>query len=121
MSAVSVPPAFQPPPRLLMGPGPSDVAPSVLKAMSLPLVGHLDPTFVKLMEEIKVMLRVVFQTQNAMTFPVSGTGSAGILPAYRAITPDGDSRPLFQRTGSIHSIVFAKRNFRKGVAPLALD
>ncbi len=73
MSATFIPPAFQPPPRLLMGPGPSDVAPSVLKSMALPLVGHLDPTFVKLMEEIKAMLRTVFQTQNAMTFPISGT------------------------------------------------
>lgn len=61
-----------------MGPGPSNVAPSVLQAMSRPLVGHLDPTFVKMMEEIKTMLRAVFQTRNEMTFPVSGTGSAGM-------------------------------------------
>ena len=61
-----------------MGPGPSDVAPSVLRAMSQPLVGHLDPVFVKMMEEIKAMLRVVFQTSNDLTFPVSGTGSAGM-------------------------------------------
>lgn len=61
-----------------MGPGPSDVAPTVLQAMSQPLVGHLDPVFVKMMEEIKVMLREVMQTRNEMTFPVSGTGSAGM-------------------------------------------
>jgi len=61
-----------------MGPGPSNVAPSVLQAMSRPLVGHLDPAFVQMMEEIKGMLRAVFQTQNEMTFPVSGTGSAGM-------------------------------------------
>ena len=61
-----------------MGPGPSNVAPSVLKAMSLPLLGHLDPAFVKMMDEIKAMLRVVFQTKNDLTFPVSGTGSAGM-------------------------------------------
>jgi alanine-glyoxylate transaminase/serine-glyoxylate transaminase/serine-pyruvate transaminase len=73
-----IPIEFNPPPRLLMGPGPSDVAPSVLQAMSRPLVGHLDPVFVKMMEEIKAMLRHVFQTQNDMTFPVSGTGSAGM-------------------------------------------
>src|SRR5215475_3359859 len=71
-------PVFQPPLRLLMGPGPSDVAPSVLKAMSRPLLGHLDPVFVKMMEEIKTMLRQVFLTRNDMTFPVSGTGSAGM-------------------------------------------
>ena len=61
-----------------MGPGPSDVAPSVLQAMSAPLLGHLDPVFVNMMEEIKVMLRRVFLTKNEMTFPVSGTGSAGM-------------------------------------------
>ena len=75
---MTVPEKFVSPPRLLMGPGPSDVAPSVLQAMSQPLVGHLDPVFVKMMEEIKAMLRVVFETTNAMTFPVSGTGSAGM-------------------------------------------
>src|SRR4026209_1905443 len=69
---------FVPPERSLMGPGPSDVAPSVLKAMSLPLLGHLDPVFVKMMDEIKDMLRQVFLTRNEMTFPVSGTGSAGM-------------------------------------------
>ena len=71
-------PAFTPPPRLLMGPGPSEVAPSVLKAMSAPLLGHLDPVFVKMMDEIKAMLRQVFLTKNEMSFPISGTGSAGM-------------------------------------------
>src|SRR6267142_6997179 len=75
---MQIPDAFVAPPRLLMGPGPSDVAPSVLKAMSQPLVGHLDPVFVNMMEEIKTMLRAVFQTKNEMTFPISGTGSAGM-------------------------------------------
>ena len=61
-----------------MGPGPSNVSPSVLASMSRPLVGHLDPAFVKLMEEIKGMLRAIFLTANEMTFPISGTGSAGM-------------------------------------------
>jgi len=74
----TLPAEFIPPVRRLMGPGPSDVAPSVLNAMARPLVGHLDPAFVKMMEEIKAMLRVVFQTQNDLTFPISGTGSAGM-------------------------------------------
>jgi alanine-glyoxylate transaminase/serine-glyoxylate transaminase/serine-pyruvate transaminase len=78
MPAMQTPVAFIPPPRLLMGPGPSDVAPSVLRAMAQPLVGHMDPVFVSMMEEIKGMLRQVFQTKNDMTFPVSGTGSAGM-------------------------------------------
>ena len=69
---------FYPPQRLLLGPGPSNVAPSVLKALAMPLIGHLDPAFLKLMEELKTMLRQVFLTRNEMTFPVSGTGSAGM-------------------------------------------
>ena len=82
--------AFQPPPRLLMGPGPSNVAPSVLEALSRPLVGHLDPAFVKMMEEIKTMLRRVFLTQNEMTFPVSGTGSAGMEFCLVNLVEPGD-------------------------------
>ena len=77
-SDMHVPAVFNPPSRLLLGPGPSNVSPSVLRAMSLPLVGHLDPVFVKMMEEIKAMLRAVFLTKNDMTFPISGTGSAGM-------------------------------------------
>lgn len=87
---MEIPKAFEPPPRLLMGPGPSDVAPSVLKAMSRPLVGHLDPAFVKLMEEIKAMLREVFVTRNEMTFPVSGTGSAGMEFCFVNLIEPGD-------------------------------
>src|SRR5437763_1631289 len=87
---MQIPAAFQPPPRLLVGPGPSDVAPSVLKAMSARLVGHLDPTFVKMMEEIKAMLRLVFLTKNEMTFPVSGTGSAGMEFCFVNLIEPGD-------------------------------
>src|SRR5688572_26406549 len=87
---MQIPAVFQPPPRLLMGPGPSDVAPSVLKAMSAPLIGHLDPVFVKMMEEIKLMLRAVFQTQNEITFPVSGTGSAGMEFCFVNLIEPGD-------------------------------
>lgn len=82
--------AFSPPQRLLMGPGPSNVAPSVLQAMSAPLVGHLDPVFVKMMEEIKGMLREVFQTKNEITFPVSGTGSAGMEFCFVNLIEPGD-------------------------------
>jgi alanine-glyoxylate transaminase/serine-glyoxylate transaminase/serine-pyruvate transaminase len=83
-------PAFQPPTRLLMGPGPSNVAPSVLRAMSAPLLGHLDPLFIKMMEEIKTMLRHVFLTTNEMTFPVSGTGSAGMEFCFANLIEPGD-------------------------------
>src|SRR5215213_6302863 len=89
-SPMQIPEKFVAPPRLLMGPGPSDVAPSVLRAMSQPLVGHLDPVFVKMMEEIKTMLRAVFQTKNEMTFPVSGTGSAGMEFCFVNLIEPGD-------------------------------
>src|SRR5580700_10218420 len=82
--------AFQPPIRLLMGPGPSQAAASVLHAMSQPLVGHLDPAFIQLMEEIKGMLRDVFQTSNEITFPVSGTGSAGMEFCFANLIEPGD-------------------------------
>jgi len=73
-----------------MGPGPSNVAPAVLKAMSAAVVGHLDPVFVAMMEEIKSMLRRVFQTANEMTFPVSGTGSAGMEFCFVNLLEPGD-------------------------------
>jgi alanine-glyoxylate transaminase/serine-glyoxylate transaminase/serine-pyruvate transaminase len=87
---MQVPAQFNPPERLLMGPGPSNVAPSVLRAMSLPVLGHLDPLFVKMMDEIKAMLREVFLTKNEMTFPVSGTGSAGMEFCFVNLIEPGD-------------------------------
>lgn len=88
--AHSVPPRFAPPERLLLGPGPSNVAPPVLTAMSRRLIGHLDPGFIGMMEEIKRMLRETFRTENAMTFPVSGTGSAGMEFCFVNLIEPGD-------------------------------
>lgn len=73
-----------------MGPGPSNVSAEVLQSMSQPLVGHLDPVFVKMMEELKTMLRAVFLTRNEMTFPVSGTGSAGMEFCFVNLIEPGD-------------------------------
>jgi alanine-glyoxylate transaminase/serine-glyoxylate transaminase/serine-pyruvate transaminase len=70
------------PERILMGPGPSDVAPSVLRAMASPLLGHLDPVFMTIMNEIMAQLRDVFATENKLTMPMSGTGSAGMETAF---------------------------------------
>lgn len=66
------------PPRLLLGPGPSNAHPRVLQAAGAPLVGHLDPAFVKLMDEVKELLRYTLQTDNEITIPISGTGSAAM-------------------------------------------
>jgi alanine-glyoxylate transaminase / serine-glyoxylate transaminase / serine-pyruvate transaminase len=68
-------------PRILLGPGPSCVHPRVLQALSNPMIGHLDPQFVALMNEEQAMLRRLFQTQNTLTIPVSGTGSAAMEAA----------------------------------------
>jgi len=70
--------SFNPPKRILMGPGPSNVNPRVLEAMSRPTIGHLDPKFITLMDELKELLRYAFRTKNSLTFPVSGPGSVGM-------------------------------------------
>jgi alanine-glyoxylate transaminase/serine-glyoxylate transaminase/serine-pyruvate transaminase len=81
---------LRPSPRILMGPGPSDVHPRVLRAMATPLVGHLDPEFLSLMNETQELLRYVFQTQNPLTFAVSGTGSAGMETCVVNLIEPGD-------------------------------
>jgi alanine-glyoxylate transaminase/serine-glyoxylate transaminase/serine-pyruvate transaminase len=87
---MTTPEVFHLPSRLLLGPGPSMAAPSVLEALSRPLIGHLDPAFVEMMEQIKAMLRAVFRTENRMTFPVSGTGSAGMEFCFVNLIEPGD-------------------------------
>ncbi|MFB6302313.1 MAG: alanine--glyoxylate aminotransferase family protein [Haloferacaceae archaeon] len=78
-----------PPDRTLMGPGPSAVHPRVLRAMSTPLVGHLDPAFVEVMDEVQELLRYVFRTDNRWTLPISGTGSAAMEAAIgNLVEPD---------------------------------
>ena len=77
-------------PRILMGPGPSDVDPRVLRAMATPLVGHLDPEFLEIMNESMDMLRRLFQTNNTLTIPISATGSAGMEAAFCNVIEDGD-------------------------------
>ncbi len=70
--------SFHPPQRTLMGPGPTEIHPRVLTTMSQPAIGYLDPVFVEMMEELKSLLRYVYQTDNQLTFPVSGPGSVGM-------------------------------------------
>lgn len=75
---------------MLMGPGPSDVPPRVLRAMSAPVVGHLDPTFLALMDDIKLLLQTVFKTKNDLTMAISGTGSAGMETLFVNLIEPGD-------------------------------
>ncbi len=82
--------SFHPPQRTLMGPGPSEINPRVMAAMSLPAIGYLDPVFVEMMEELKSLLRYVYQTGNALTFPVSGPGSVGMEYCFVNMVAPGD-------------------------------
>ncbi|WP_029133161.1 alanine--glyoxylate aminotransferase family protein [Sedimenticola selenatireducens] len=81
---------FNPPVRTLMGPGPSDVHPRILEAMSRPTIGHLDPAFIQMMEEVKTLLQYAFQTKNELTMPVSAPGSAGMETCFANLVEPGD-------------------------------
>lgn len=82
--------SFHPPLRTLMGPGPSDVNPRILEALSRPTIGHLDPAFIQIMDEIKNLLQYAFQTSNELTMPVSAPGSAGMETAFANLLEPGD-------------------------------
>ncbi|MCB1005738.1 MAG: alanine--glyoxylate aminotransferase family protein, partial [Acidimicrobiales bacterium] len=77
--------------RVLMGPGPCNPYPEVIEAMGRPLLGHLDPEFLALLDETNERLRTVFRTTNPLTFPVSGTGSAGMEAAFVNVVRPGDA------------------------------
>ena len=82
--------SFHPPQRTLMGPGPSDVNPRVLAAMARPIIGHLDPEFIRMMDEVKELLQYAFQTTNPVTFPISAPGSAGMECCFANLVEPGD-------------------------------
>ena len=82
--------SFFPPQRTLMGPGPSDVSSRVLGALARPTIGHLDPLFVQLMDETKSLLQFAFQTNNALTLPISAPGSAGMEACFVNLVSPGD-------------------------------
>ncbi len=87
---LSLYPELDVPPRVLLGPGPSTADPRVLKAMATPLVGHLDPRFLELMDRTQDLLRYVFETDNPLTIPMSGTGTAAMETAVANIVEPGD-------------------------------
>jgi alanine-glyoxylate transaminase / serine-glyoxylate transaminase / serine-pyruvate transaminase len=82
---------LNPTPRFLMGPGPSDVNPRVLRAMASPLIGHLDPQFIQIMDEVMEMTRQLFQTKNQVTSVISATGSAGMETCLVNLLEPGDT------------------------------
>src|SRR3990170_3072721 len=81
---------LKPPERILMGPGPSNVHYRVYRALTTPIIGHLDPDFMKIMDDICEMLRFVFQTKNKLTIPISGTGSSGMEASFVNVLEPGD-------------------------------
>jgi len=83
--------SFHPPKRILMGPGPSDVDPRISLALARPTIGHLDPEFIRLMDEIKELLQFAFQTSNELTLPISAPGSAGMEACFVNLIEPGDS------------------------------
>lgn len=82
--------SFHPPQRTLLGPGPSDIHPRTIAAMGQPVVGYLDPIFVEMMDELKTLLRYVYKTENALTFPASGPGSVGMESCFVNLVEPGD-------------------------------
>lgn len=78
------------PSRILMGPGPSDVHPRVLQAMATPMIGHMDPEFMKIMDDVMRLLRYVFETENELTVAMSGTGSSGMETVFVNLLDPGD-------------------------------
>ncbi|MGI6226318.1 MAG: pyridoxal-phosphate-dependent aminotransferase family protein, partial [Peptococcales bacterium] len=81
---------LKPSERILMGPGPSNVDPRVLRAMSAPILGHLDPEFLEIMNDTMELLRYVFQTKNQLTMAMPGTGSAGMETVLANLIEEGD-------------------------------
>jgi len=88
---MSAAPKANPPIRTLLGPGPSPVSPRVLQALSLPVIGHLDPKFLEIMDQSMAMLREIFQTKNRLALPMSGTGSAGMETCFVNLVEPGDA------------------------------
>ena len=82
--------SFHPPVRTLLGPGPSDVSPRVLAALARPTIGHLDPAFISMMDEVKSLLQYAFQTRNELTMPVSAPGSAGMEACFVNLVEPSD-------------------------------
>ncbi|OQS36019.1 alanine--glyoxylate aminotransferase [Chromobacterium haemolyticum] len=111
--------AFLPPRRILMGPGPSDVYPEVLAAQARPTVGHLDPLFVGMMDEVKSLLQYTFQTANPMTVALSAPGSAGMEACFVNLVEPGE-KVIVCRNG-----VFGERMrqnvVRLGAVPVLVD
>lgn len=124
--------SFNPVDRILMGPGPANVHPKVLEALSKPTLGHLDPQFIQLMEEIKSLLRYTFKTNNEHTFVISGPGSLGMEASLVNMIEEGDKiivcvggyfsnrmAQIAEKVGG--NVVLVKENWGRAIDPQKLD
>ncbi len=111
--------SFQPPVRTLMGPGPSDIHPRVLAAMGRPTIGHLDPAFIRMMEETKAMLQYAFQTQNAFTLPISAPASAGMETCFVNLVEPGDK--VIVCINGVFGLRMKENIERSGGVPVVLE
>jgi len=124
--------SFAPPLRTLMGPGPSHVHQRVLEAMARPTIGHLDPEFIRLMDEIKSYLQTLFRTQNDLTLPVSAPGSAGQESCMVNLLESGDKcvicingvfgerlTAMAERAGA--TVITVRQTWGQAVDPQALE
>src|SRR5258705_12947840 len=123
---------FDPPKRILLGPGPSPVDDRVLSAMAAPVLGHLDPLFLQCMDDVQSLLRYVFETENRVTIPISATGSAGMEAALVNVIEPGDEvvvcingvfgarmRDIVERAGGKAVVVEAK--WGEAINPRAIE
>jgi len=111
--------SFHPPRRTLMGPGPSDINPRVTAALAKDTLGHLDPQFIVLMDQIKEMLQYAFQTKNTMTFPVSAPGSAGMECCFVNLVEPGDKVVI--ANNGVFSLRMKENVERCGATPVMVE
>ncbi|MEO7935470.1 MAG: alanine--glyoxylate aminotransferase family protein [Dokdonella sp.] len=111
--------SFHPPEVLLLGPGPSPVSQRVLDAMARPTIGHLDPRFVGMMDELKELLRYAFETTNALTVPISAPGSAGMEAAFVNLIEPGDKVVICQN--GVFGARMRENVIRIGATPIMVN
>jgi len=111
--------SFNPPRRILMGPGPSDISPEVLSSLSKPVVGHLDPLFIGMMDEVKSLLQYAFQTKNEFTIALSAPGSAGMEACFVNLVEAGD-KVIVCRNG-VFGDRMVQNVIRIGAEPIIVD
>jgi alanine-glyoxylate transaminase/serine-glyoxylate transaminase/serine-pyruvate transaminase len=108
-------------PKLLLGAGPSNPNPEVLEAMTLPVVGHLDPTFLQVMDDVHEMLKIAFQTSNPMTLPLSGTGTAGMEACILNLVEPEDTVLGIENGYFGHRMIEVAKRSRANIIPLSFE